>query len=97
MYTVNDVLVGKQRLSNIFGTRDDRWHDQQVNPIRPFFTMTKLLDLEPLMDATVCKLVAKLENGYNSGKTCNMDDWMNWCMFFFSLLIVCNNVSDDGV
>lgn len=46
--------------------------------------MTKVLDLEPLIDETLDKFVKKLDNrfvdGPNAGKVCKADEWLAYCM-----------------
>lgn len=84
MYRPNDVLVNGQRISNIFNTQDEDWHNKYIRPIRNFWTMTKVLDLEPLIDETLDKFVKKLDSkfvdGENAGTTCKADEWMAHCM-----------------
>ncbi|KAF2768767.1 cytochrome P450 [Teratosphaeria nubilosa] len=77
MYEPNDVLIGKQRMPNMFNTRDNAWHDKIMRPIRGFWSMTKVLEIEPYIDQTLNLLVEKLDEKYiKAGKTCMMDDWI---------------------
>ncbi|KAL2005575.1 hypothetical protein VTN00DRAFT_10068 [Thermoascus crustaceus] len=80
MYRPNDVLVNGQRISNIFNTQDEDWHSKYMRPIRSFWTMTKVLDLESLIDETLDKFVKKIDakfvDGANAGKVCKADDWL---------------------
>ena len=83
MYKPNDVLVNGLRLSNIFNTQDNDWHDKHIKPIRGLWTMTQVLKMESLVDETLSKFTDKLStkfvDGPNSGKTCMMDDWLSFC------------------
>lgn len=82
MYRPNDVLINGQRLSNVFNTQDEEWHTKYMKPIRGFWSMTKVLDLEPLIDETLAKFMEKIEHEYvDSGKTCAGDDWLTYCEF----------------
>lgn len=82
MYRANDALINGQRISNIFNTDDNVWHDKQIRPIRNLWTMTKVLEQERAIDETISKLVHKLEtrfvDGGNSGHMCMMDKWMGY-------------------
>lgn len=81
---INDVLINGKRLANIFNTRDLAWHAQQIKPIFKFFSMSRLMDIEPLLDATINMLTFKLNekfvDGPSKGKVCMMDDWLGWCL-----------------
>lgn len=83
MYKPNDVLMNGTRMSNLFNTQDNAWHDKYMKPIRGLWTMTKALDLEPLIDETIQKFTSKLDakfvNGSDGSKTCMMDDWLGFC------------------
>ncbi|KAK5110424.1 hypothetical protein LTR62_005775 [Meristemomyces frigidus] len=79
MYRPNDVLVGHQRLSNLFNTQDNAWHDKAIKPIRTFWSMSKVLDIEPYIDETLKFLVSKLDQKFvQLGKTCMMDEWLGF-------------------
>lgn len=71
------------RLSNIFNTQDNVWHDKYMKPIRGLWTMTKVLEMESLIDETLSKfttkLGAKFADGSNAGKICMMDEWLAYC------------------
>ena len=84
MYRPNDVLINGQRISNIFNTQDEDWHNKYMRPIRGLWTMSKVLEYEPLIDETLNKLVKKLDarfvEGSNAGKVCPADKWLGYCM-----------------
>ncbi|KAJ6002801.1 hypothetical protein N7451_005348 [Penicillium sp. IBT 35674x] len=82
MYRPNDVLIEGHRLSNLFNSQDEEWHDQNIRPIRGLWSMTKVLDYEPLIDETLIKFVDKLAlrfvDGENAGKVCPADEWIGF-------------------
>ncbi|KAJ5907895.1 hypothetical protein N7495_000577 [Penicillium taxi] len=82
MYRPNDVLIQGHRMSNLFNTQDEDWHDKNIRPIRGLWTMTKVLEYEPLIDETLIKFVDKLAlrfvDGENAGKVCPMDEWIGF-------------------
>ncbi|KAG8410033.1 hypothetical protein J3458_019104 [Metarhizium acridum] len=88
MYSVNDVVVNGRRISNIFNTRDEEFHRTYARPIAGFWTLTKILELEPLMDETIQKLVHKLGNKFaddpNPDTVCMMDDWLTYFAWDFA-------------
>ncbi|OJJ39814.1 hypothetical protein ASPWEDRAFT_25610 [Aspergillus wentii DTO 134E9] len=82
MYRPNDVLIEGHRISNLFNTPDEDWHNQNIRPIRGLWSMTKVLEYEPLIDETLGKLVqklaAKFADGPNAGTVCPADDWIGY-------------------
>jgi len=85
MYRPNDVLIDGHRLSNLFNTQDEDWHNQNIRPIRGLWSMTKVLQYEPLIDETlnkfVDKLAARFVDGANAGTVCPADEWIGFCKF----------------
>lgn len=83
MYRPNDVLINGMRISNIFDTQDNHWHDKYMKPIRGLWTMTKVLEMESLIDETLSKFISKLGSkfaeGSNAGKVCMMDEGLGYC------------------
>jgi hypothetical protein len=101
MYKPNDVLINGMRMSNVFNTQDNAWHDKYMKPIRGLWTMTKVLGMESLIDETLSKftnkLGAKFADGSNVGKVCMMDEWLGYCKDHDDLSIPTNrrsNVTD---
>lgn len=82
MYRPNDVLMNGQRISNVFNTQDNAWHDKFMKPIRGLWTMTKVLEVESLIDETLNQFTSKLSERFASSdekKVCMMDDWLGYC------------------
>ncbi|KAJ6179267.1 hypothetical protein N7519_009728 [Penicillium mononematosum] len=82
MYRPNDVLLEGHRMSNLFNTQDEDWHNQNIRPIRSLWSMTKVLEYEPFIDETITKFVDKLAlrfvDGDNAGKVCPADEWIGF-------------------
>ncbi|KAJ5714927.1 uncharacterized protein N7483_012108 [Penicillium malachiteum] len=82
MYRPNDVLIEGHRLSNLFNSQDEDWHSQNIRPIRGLWSMTKVLEYEPLIDETISKFVDKLSlkfiDGENANKICPADEWIGF-------------------
>lgn len=82
MYKPNDAIIEGKRMSNIFNSRDPVWHEKYIKPIRSLWTMTKVLDIEPLVDETLGIFIDKLSANFaDESKTCMVDDWLTYCMF----------------
>jgi hypothetical protein len=88
MYRPNDVLLQGHRLSNLFNTQDEDWHNQNIRPIRSLWTMTKVLEYEPLIDETLIRFVDKLAlrfvDGDSAGNICPVDKWIGFCEYAFA-------------
>ncbi|KAK2766812.1 hypothetical protein FQN54_006126 [Arachnomyces sp. PD_36] len=82
MYRPNDVLLNGQRMSNIFNTQDENWHNKYLRPIRNLWSLNKVLEYEPLVDETLNKFLAKIDSkfvdGENARKTCPADEWLSY-------------------
>lgn len=82
MYRPNDLLVDGQRVQNIFNTQDKDFHAKYTKPIAGFWSLTKILEMEPLMDESLKKFTDKLADkfvdGANAGKTAMMDVWLTY-------------------
>jgi hypothetical protein len=86
MYRPNDVLMNRERMSNVINTQDEDWHAKYIKPIRGFWSMTKVLDVEPLVDETLVKFTDKLDNRFAKGdEVCMMDDWLGYCTLYSGL------------
>ncbi|KKK15010.1 hypothetical protein ARAM_007359 [Aspergillus rambellii] len=78
MYRPNDVLINGHRISNLFNTQDEEWHNQNILPIRNLWRMTKVLEYEPLIDETLQKFVDKITAKFADGKVCPADEWIGY-------------------
>lgn len=82
MYRPNDVLINGHRLSNIFNSQDEHWHNKYLRPIRNLWSINKVLEYEPLIDETLNKFVEKLGAKFADAKTvCPADDWLGFCKY----------------
>lgn len=69
-----------------------------LKPIRGFWTMTKVLEIEPLIDQTLSLLTFKMNQNFavesqNEAKVCMIDDWLAYCKWprlqLFSAVLAC--------
>ncbi|KAJ5692601.1 cytochrome P450 [Penicillium macrosclerotiorum] len=79
MYNVNDVLVGGNRLSNLFSSQDEKWHSTYIRPVKNLYSMSKVQDVETTMDITINLFFDKLRERFvRTDKPCEMSDWINF-------------------
>ncbi|KAJ3526444.1 hypothetical protein NM208_g11184 [Fusarium decemcellulare] len=77
MYRPNDVVINGMRIQNIFNTPDEGFHTKYTRAIGGFWTLTKILDLEPVMDETLAELVGHIDKRFaGTDEVCKMDDWV---------------------
>lgn len=85
MYRPNDVVVEGQRIPNIFNTSDKAFHAKYSTPIRGFWSLTKILELEPLMDETLRQTLSILGTRFADTKhPCMMDEWLTYYAWDFA-------------
>lgn len=78
-YSVNDVVVQGQRLSNMFSTLDENFHTSISRPIKGLYSMTRALDIEPHIDTTIKELLKALEFRFvKPGATCDISEWVTF-------------------
>ncbi|KAF2679918.1 hypothetical protein K458DRAFT_460392 [Lentithecium fluviatile CBS 122367] len=85
IYSTRGTFMKKRRPprwpyhTNIFGTRSNEFHSQQIKPIRALYKQQFATELEPLMKDTLCMLCNRLEQdfirGANAGQTCDMGQY----------------------
>lgn len=86
MYRINDVLIDGKRISNVFNTQDETLHAKLARPIGGFWALSKILEMELLMDETIQAFTNKLGTAFadatsgTSASICMMDDWLTYCM-----------------
>ena len=76
-------MVEGHRVSNVFGTRDEVWHDKVMRPVKQLWQMTRALDMEPQIDITINEWFDALDRnfavGQNAGKSFDIGNWVPYC------------------
>ena len=71
---------------NLFSETDHEAHARQKRPISKFYSMNGVLPLEPHMNKVINYFCQRLEemfiDGLNAGKSCNLGQWLLYCMTF---------------
>lgn len=82
MHKVNDVVINGTRISNFFSTRDEHWHATSIKPIKPLYSMSRVIDVEYGVDKQINAFTKKLQELFIDGPqpaVCEMGDWMLYC------------------
>ena len=87
MYRPNDVLgPDGMRHPNLFNTQDDEWYDRYKRPVGGFYALSKVLEMEHLVDESIQKYLDKLESTFLSktdvSETIMMDEWLAFCKWY---------------
>ncbi|KAK7421448.1 hypothetical protein QQX98_002146 [Neonectria punicea] len=82
-YEVADAVSNGQRIENVFSTRSNTFHSRYMKPYQKYFSISTILEKEPLADKMIVSLCQQLENrfvdGQNAGKTAPLADWIEYC------------------
>lgn len=79
MYKPNEALVDGKRITNLFNTTDEAYHTVANKPVKPLYSLSKVQEVEPLIDESLEYLMKKLDAQYTGkGAVCKWDDWMSW-------------------
>ena len=86
-WSVNDALQDGHLIPNIFSTRSNEFHSKAVRPLQKLYSLQNALQIESIMDNDLRTLCAQLESrfiqGANSGKTCDIADWISFFAWDF--------------
>ena len=88
-YMPNDVLVNGIRVSNLFSTRDEQFHNTAVKPVRGLYSMTTSTSLEPHVDRMLELFTHTLDERFENGKKAvDMADYLPFCEYQLHGMIV---------
>lgn len=84
MYNVNDVLMGGNRIKNIFSHQDEQWHAKCVRPVKNIYSLTRVQDFERGVDMTLNLFLDKIRERFvSTGQPCEMSDYVSFCKWVF--------------
>lgn len=79
MYKPNEAVFNGERVINMFNTTDEDYHARTSRPVRPLYNATRVLELEPLVDASIASLLRRLDARFAApGRVCDFADWAAW-------------------
>ncbi len=87
-YRPNDA-VGPDgtRHWNLFNAQDEAWYDKYKRPVGGLYGLSKVLEMEHLVDETIGEFLEKLEATFlkntDVSDTIKVDEWLAYCKHLF--------------
>ncbi|KAK2732461.1 hypothetical protein FQN57_002627 [Myotisia sp. PD_48] len=81
-YEVGDIQVGRKKFPNLFSSRDERWHTEQLRPIKRCYDMSNILKFEPTIDRVILKFIDILINRFAAEKERTVCDLGKYLSYF---------------
>jgi hypothetical protein len=85
--SINDALQDGHIIQNIFSTRSNEFHSRSLRPVQKLYSLQNALQIEPIMNDNLRLLCSQLESkfmdGTNTGKTCDIADWISFFAWDF--------------
>ena len=81
MYDPFSPRVKGKPLASLLSERDEKVHLALRRPVASAYTLSTLLDYEPLVDTMIEKLLNYLSPYATEGKVCDLNSWLRWCMY----------------
>lgn len=76
-----NIVQGKRTPSLVF-TTDESQHAMMKRPVAPAFSLSTLVEFEPLIDSTTAVFLSRLDKLYaGSSKVCDLGQWLQWYAF----------------
>jgi cytochrome P450 len=81
-YPVQQAVAGGQRLESLFSTQDESYHAKYRRCINSAFSMSSLVEYEPLVDSTMNVFIEQTKQRYcDTGRSCNFSRWLQFYAF----------------
>lgn len=80
-YTLHMLSYHGQFTPSLFTTLDEGYHAKYKRPIANAYSMSTLVDFEPLIDSTSALFMSRLDEFCESGKTCDFGKWLQMYAF----------------
>ncbi|KAH9808836.1 putative Cytochrome-P450 family protein [Teratosphaeria destructans] len=81
-YAVWQTIVSGKRTPSLVFTTDEALHAKMKRPIAQSFSLSTLVEFEPLIDSTTAVFLTRLDKLYAStGKVCDLGQWLQWYAF----------------
>jgi len=83
IYTTQSQLnASGDLIENLASTMDEEKHTRLTRPVANAYTMSTLVEFEPLVDSTSRAFVKQMEERFiQQGKTCALDRWLQMYAF----------------
>lgn len=81
-YAVWQNVVNGKRTPSLVFTTDEAQHAMMKRPIAPAFSLSTLVEFEPLIDSTTAVFLTQLDQLFAStGRVCDLGKWLQWYAF----------------
>ncbi|RMY78001.1 hypothetical protein D0863_00956 [Hortaea werneckii] len=81
-YAVWQNVVHGQRAPSLVFTTDETQHARMKRPIAQSFSLSTLVEFEPLIDSTTAVFLSRLDELFaHTGKACDLGQWLQWYAF----------------
>lgn len=80
-YTLHMLSYHKQFTPSLFTTLDEDYHAKYKRPIANAYSMSTLVDFEPMIDSTSALFMSRLDEYCASGGTCDFGKWLQMYAF----------------
>lgn len=72
-------MVNGRRVASLVFTTDEAQHAAMKRPIAPAYSLSTLVEFEPLIDSTTAVFLSRLDELFAStGKVCDLGQWLQW-------------------
>ncbi|EGP82950.1 putative P450 monooxygenase [Zymoseptoria tritici IPO323] len=81
-YTVWQNVVNGKRTASLVFTTDEAHHATMKRPIANAYSLSTLVEFEPLIDSTTAVFLSRLDSQFAStGAVCDLGTWLQWYAF----------------
>ncbi|ETN45759.1 uncharacterized protein HMPREF1541_09592 [Cyphellophora europaea CBS 101466] len=80
-YTLHMLSYNKQFTPSLFTTLDEGYHAKYKRPIANAYSMSTLVDFEPMIDSTSALFMSRLDEFCASGNICDFGKWLQMYAF----------------
>jgi hypothetical protein len=80
-YPVQQALSHGRRLQSLFNTIDEKHHAKLRRAVANAFSMSTVVQFEPLVDSTITTFVEAMEERFVDKKTCDFGEWLHFFAF----------------
>jgi hypothetical protein len=79
------VIHDGKPVGSIASTLDKKVHTDLKRPVAGIYSMSTAVTFEPGVDDTIKYFLKRLDeafmSGFNTGKSCDIDNWVQYCKF----------------
>ncbi|KAK4496721.1 hypothetical protein PRZ48_012704 [Zasmidium cellare] len=81
-YHVWQNIVNGKRAASLVFTTDEAQHAKMKRPIASAYSLSTLVEFEPLIDSTTAVFLSRLDDLFaNTNKVCDLGTWLQWYAF----------------